>query len=202
MPDQIPRTPALQVLDGTASRVPLRDASGGCRVALPCHSPHPRPGSRRPRDPPCAAPRRPDPHPAGLPGQVRAPGDMELHGIELVRRFPETARVIATYPSVKETCTAFAAAGFRQEALVQGRETYPAGLAHFLQQVDTFRHADTTMRSLTEDEFLRGQERLRLITATVMAARGPDADPRRRRLAGSRSADGDRWRSRLRQLCR
>jgi len=28
MPDQIPRMPAVQVLDGTASRVPLPDASG------------------------------------------------------------------------------------------------------------------------------------------------------------------------------
>jgi hypothetical protein len=27
--------------------------------------------------------------------------------------------------------------------------------------VDTFRHADTTMRSLTEEEFLRGKQRLR-----------------------------------------
>jgi hypothetical protein len=27
--------------------------------------------------------------------------------------------------------------------------------------VDTFRHADTTVRHLTEDEFLRGKERLR-----------------------------------------
>jgi hypothetical protein len=27
--------------------------------------------------------------------------------------------------------------------------------------VDTFRHADTTMRNLTEDEFLRGKERIR-----------------------------------------
>ena len=41
------------------------------------------------------------------------------------------------------------------------RETYPTSLADFLGQVDTFRHADTTMRGLTEDEFLRGKERLR-----------------------------------------
>jgi hypothetical protein len=34
-------------------------------------------------------------------------------------------------------------------------------LADLLGQVDTFRHADTTVRHLTEDEFLRGKERLR-----------------------------------------
>lgn len=63
--------------------------------------------------------------------------------------------------SVKDTCKAFAAAGFHQDALEQVRETWPISLADFLGQVDTFRHADTTMRNLTEDEFLRGKERLR-----------------------------------------
>ena len=45
--------------------------------------------------------------------------------------------------------------------LEQVRETYPTSLADFLDQVDTLRQADTTMRGLTEDEFLRGKERLR-----------------------------------------
>ena len=78
-----------------------------------------------------------------------------------MRWFPETARTIETFPSLKDTCDAFAAAGFQMEALEQVRETYPSSLADFLGQVDTFRHADTTMRSLTEGEFLRGKERLR-----------------------------------------
>jgi hypothetical protein len=56
---------------------------------------------------------------------------------------------------------AFAAAGFHQEALEQVRETYPTSVTDFLGQLDTFRHADTTMRNLTEAEFLRGKERLR-----------------------------------------
>ena len=46
-------------------------------MALPCHSPHPRPGGRRARDPPRSPPRRPRPHPTGLPGQIRALGDPE-----------------------------------------------------------------------------------------------------------------------------
>jgi hypothetical protein len=82
-------------------------------------------------------------------------------GIELIRWFPETARTANTFPSLKDTCQAFAAAGFHQDALEQVRETYPTSLADFLGQVDTFRLADTTMRNLTEDEFLRGKERLR-----------------------------------------
>jgi hypothetical protein len=122
-------------------------------MALACHSPHPRPGSRRPRAPPRAAPRCPVLIRQGFPGR--------LDRVELVRWFPETARAVDTYPSVTETCTAFAAAGFRQDALEQVPETYPTSLADFLGQVDTFRHADTTMRTLTEEEFLRGKERLR-----------------------------------------
>jgi len=58
-------------------------------------------------------------------------------------------------------CDAFAAAGFHQDALEQVRETYPSSLSDFLGEVDTFRRADTTMRNLTDDEFLRGKERLR-----------------------------------------
>ena len=87
------------------------------------------------------------------------PGDWT--GVELVRWFPETARVVDAYPSVADTCDAFAAAGFRREALEPVRETYSTSLADFLGQLDTFRDADTTMRSLTDDQFLRGKDRVR-----------------------------------------
>ena len=89
----------------------------------------------------------------GFPGRC--------NGVELIRWFPETARTVETYPSLGETCAAFAAAGFRHDALEPVRETYPTSLAEFLAQLDTFRDADTTMRNLTEEEFLRGKERLR-----------------------------------------
>jgi hypothetical protein len=97
----------------------------------------------------------------GFPDRYEPSGNLKLDTIELVRWFPETARAIDTFPSVTDTCAAFADARFHQDALEQVRETYPASLADFLGQVDTFRHADTTMRNLTEDEFLRGKERLR-----------------------------------------
>src|SRR5262249_39010044 len=96
----------------------------------------------------------------GAPVLIRAgmsrqglPGGYD--GVENVRWFPETARTVDTFPSVEETCRAFAAAGFRQDAVERVRETYPASL------VDTLCQADPTMRGLTEDEFLRGKERLR-----------------------------------------
>jgi SAM-dependent methyltransferase len=97
----------------------------------------------------------------GAPVLIRQGFPGRLDRVELVRWFPETARTVDTYPSVTDTCKAFAAAGFHQDALEQVRETWPISLADFLGQVDTFRHADTTMRSLSEEEFLRGRERLR-----------------------------------------
>lgn len=82
-------------------------------------------------------------------------------GVELIRWFPETARTVDTFPSVDDTCAAFAAAGFDRVALEQVCETRPASLADLLAEADTLRDADTTMRGLTDDEFLRGKERLR-----------------------------------------
>jgi hypothetical protein len=101
-------------------------------------------------------------------------GNLKLDSIELIRWFPETARTTGTFPSLKDTCRAFAAAGFRQDALEQVRETYPASLADLLGQVDTFRQADTTMRNLTEEEFLRGKERLRRAVRHAEDAANPE----------------------------
>jgi SAM-dependent methyltransferase len=150
---QIPRTPAIQVLEGDADALPLPDESAdGAWLSLVLH-----------HIPDLAAAAheirrvlRP-----GAPVLIRQGFPGRLDGVELVRWFPETARAVATYPSVEETCEAFAAAGFHQDALEQVRETYPGDLADFLDEVDTFRQADTTMRTLTEDEFLRGKDRLR-----------------------------------------
>jgi SAM-dependent methyltransferase len=158
MRDQIPRTPAIQVLEGNASTLPLPDesADGAWLSNVIQHIPdlgvavHEIRRILRP----------------GAPVLIRAGMSHQgfparYDGIENVRWFPETARTVDTFPSVEETCRAFAAAGFHQDALEQVRETYPTSLADFLDQVDTLRQADSTMRNLTEDEFLRGKERLR-----------------------------------------
>jgi SAM-dependent methyltransferase len=153
MRDQIPRTPAIQVLDGHAAALPLPDESADAAwLSLVLHHiPDLGAAAREIR-----RVLRP-----GAPVLIRQGFPGRLDRVELVRWFPETARTADTFPSVEDTCRAFAAAGFRQEALEQVRETYPASLADFLGQVDAFRLADTTMRNLTEDEFLRGKERLR-----------------------------------------
>lgn len=110
----------------------------------------------------------------GFPDRYGPTGRVKLDAIEIARWFPETARTIATFPTLADTCAAFAAAGFRREALEQVRETYPGSLSDLLGQVETFRRADTTMRSLTEDEFLRGMERLRDAVRHAEAAASPE----------------------------
>ena len=161
MRDQIPRTPAIQVLEGNASALPLPDESADAAwLSLVIHHiPDLGVAAREIRR--VLRPGAPVLIRQGFPDRYEPSGNLKLDRIELVRWFPETARTVDTFPSVEDTCKAFAAAGFHQDALEQVRETYPTSLADFLGQVDTFRHADTTMRNLTEDEFLRGKERLR-----------------------------------------
>ncbi|HEY6149415.1 MAG TPA: methyltransferase domain-containing protein [Gaiellaceae bacterium] len=150
---QIPRTPAIEPLEGDAYALPLPDESADAAwLSLVIHhipdlevAAH---EIRRVLRPGASVLMR-----QGFPGR--------LDGVEFVRWFPETARTVDAYPSVTDVCEAFAAAGFRQDALEQVRETYSSSLADLLGQMDTFRRADTTIRKLTEDEFLRGKERLR-----------------------------------------
>jgi len=153
MREQIPRTAGIRVLEGDATDLPLPDESADAAwLSLVIHhvsdlevAAHEIRRVLRP----------------GAPVLVRQGFPGRLDRVELVRWFPETARAVEADPSVADACEAFAATGFRQEALEQVRETYSGSLAEFLGQVDTFRQADTTMRQLTEDEFLRGKERLR-----------------------------------------
>jgi ubiquinone/menaquinone biosynthesis C-methylase UbiE len=162
MRDQIPRTAAIQVLEGNASALPLPDESADAAwLSLVVHH-IPDLGVASDEIRRVLRPGAPVLIRQGFPDRYEPSGKLKLDSIELVRWFPETARTVDTFPSVKDTCEAFAAAGFQKEALEQVRETYPTSLADFLGQVDSFRHADTTMRNLTDDEFLRGKERLRL----------------------------------------
>ena len=161
MRDQIPRTPAVQVFQGDASALPLPDQSADAAwLSLGIHHiPDLMVAAQEIRR--ILRPGAPVLIRQGFPDRYEPSGHLKLDRIELVRWFPETARSIETFPSVTDTSSAFAAAGFHQDALEQVRETYPTSLVDFLGQVDTFRHADTTMRDLTEAEFRRGKARLR-----------------------------------------
>jgi SAM-dependent methyltransferase len=151
---QIPRRPPIQVLDGHASALPMPDNSADAAwlSTVIHHIPDIGAAAREIR-----RVLRP-----GAPVLIRQAFPGRSSRIELVRWFPETARTIDTYPTVEQACEAFGTAGFRLDALEQVPQSHLTSLAEFLGQADTFRRADTTMRNLTEEEFLRGKERLRL----------------------------------------
>ena len=150
---QIPRTASIQVFEGDAVALPLPDESADAAwLSLVIH---------HIADLGAAARQIRRVLRPGAPVLIRQGFPGRLGRVELVRWFPETARAAESYPTVEATCDAFATAGFRREAFEQVRETYPGSLADFLAQLDTFREADTTMRGLTDDEFIRGKERLR-----------------------------------------
>jgi SAM-dependent methyltransferase len=151
---QIPRRPGIQVLEGHASALPLPDGSAdGAWLSLVIqHIPDLEAAA-------CEIRRVLRP---GAPVLIRGgfSGRADTTHTFPWEFFPETARTVNTFPSVEQACQAFATAGFRRDALEQVPETLTS-LAEFLAQADTFRRADTTMRGLTEEEFLRGKERLR-----------------------------------------
>jgi SAM-dependent methyltransferase len=160
---QIARTPAVDVREGDATALPLEDGSADAAwLSLVIHHIPDMPAAARE----IRRVLRP-----GAPVLIRQGFPGRLGGVELVRWFPETARTADSFPTLAQTCDVFAAAGFQKEALEQVRETYPGSLADFLGQVDTFRRADTTMRGLSDDEFVRGKERLR---RAVRRGEGPE----------------------------
>jgi ubiquinone/menaquinone biosynthesis C-methylase UbiE len=153
MREQIPDNRSIRVLAGDAMAIPLPDESADAAwLSLMIHHvPDLAAAAREIR-----RVLRPD-----SPVLIRQGYPGRLDGVENVRWFPETARAVADYPTLDATRDAFAGAGFEQVALERVRETYPGTLSDLLDQVDTLRRADTTMRVLTDDEFERGKERIR-----------------------------------------
>src|SRR4051795_6816046 len=116
MRDQIPRTPAIELLEGDATALPLpNDSADAAWLSLVIH--------HIPDLEVAAHEIRRVLRPGGLV-LIRQGFPGRLEGVELVRWFPETARAVAAYPSVTDTCNAFAAAGFHQDALERVPETY------------------------------------------------------------------------------
>jgi ubiquinone/menaquinone biosynthesis C-methylase UbiE len=164
----IPRRPDIRVLEGEASALPLPDGSAdGAWLSLVIHHvPDLEAAAREVR-----RVLRP-----GAPVLIRQGFSGRVDRNEFVRWFPETERMVDTSPSVEQICQAFAAAGFSRDALEPVPETWPTSLTEFLAQADTFRRADSTIRNLTEEEFLRGKERLR--RAAQEAEETPSPEPR------------------------
>jgi SAM-dependent methyltransferase len=161
MRDRIPRTAHIRVLEGDATALPLPDDSADAAwLSLVIHHvPDLEAAAREIRR--VLRPGAPVLFRQGFPDRYEPVGELKLDRIEMVRWFPETARIARTFPSLADVCQAFAAAGFRREAVEQVRDTNPESLVEFLGRLDTLRRADTTLRGLTDDEFLRGKERVR-----------------------------------------
>ncbi len=152
---QIPRRPAIQVLAGDACALPLPDGSAdGAWLSLMIHHiPDLEAAAREIRR--VLRPGAPVLIRQGYPGLA---GPTRTFPWEF---FPETARMTDTFPTLEQTCQAFGTAGFRRDTLEPVPEIL-ISLPDFLVRADTFRRSDTIMRNLTEEEFGRGKEQLRL----------------------------------------
>jgi SAM-dependent methyltransferase len=151
---QIPARRGIRALEGSAAALPLPDQSAdGAWLSLVIH--------HLPDLTAAAAEIRRVLRP-GAPVLIRQgfPGRATHKRTFPWEFFPEADRTVNSYPSVEQVSQAFAAAGFGREALEQVPETLMS-VADFLDRVDTFRHADTIMRSLSDEEYERGKERLR-----------------------------------------
>ena len=141
MRGHIPQTPSIQALAGDAGALPLADASAdGAWLSLVIHHvPDLGAAAREIRR--VLRPGAPVLIRQAFPDRYQPSGPLEHDGIETWRWFPETARMAATFPSLAATCAAFAAAGFRREALEQVRDSRSTSLADLLARVDTLRRA-------------------------------------------------------------
>lgn len=164
---QIPPRPGIQVLAGDAGALPLPDGSAdGAWLSLMIHHiPDLEAAAREIRR--VLRPGAPVLIRQGYPGLA---GPTRTFPWEF---FPETARMTDTFPSLEYTCQAFATAGFRREVLEPVPEIL-ISLPEFLARADTFRRSDTIMRNLTDEEFVRGKEQLRLAVQQAAATNRPE----------------------------
>jgi ubiquinone/menaquinone biosynthesis C-methylase UbiE len=158
----IPVHRSVTVLNGEAAAMPVPDAStdAGWLSTVVHHLP----------DLPAAAQELRRVLRPGAPVLIRQVFPERTDRLGLVRFFPETRRVLDRYPTVAQTRQAFAAAGFGQVALAAVPQQTAPSLRNYAERLGHARRADTLLRSLTDDEFAAGSERVRA------AAR--DAPPR------------------------
>lgn len=157
---RIPTGPGVQPLEGDATALPLPDNSAdGAWLSLVIHHvPDLDAAAREIRR--VLRPNAPVLLRQGFAGRVKTTHTFPWEF------FPEvTEMVTSSYPSVEEVTKSFTKAGFHREALEEVPENATT-LEGFLAELDTFRHADTNMRGLTEDQFEQGKNRLRQAVET------------------------------------
>ncbi|GAA1966241.1 class I SAM-dependent methyltransferase [Catenulispora subtropica] len=154
----IPRRPDIEILDGHAAAIPVPQASADAAwlSTVTHHIPDLRAAAREIR-----RVLRPD-----APVLIRNAFAGRHERLRIARWFPEVTRLLDTYPTVEQTCQAFAAAGFAPTSLEPVPQTDITSLTELLDRLDTLRGADTLMRSLTDAEYQRGKHRLREAAAS------------------------------------
>lgn len=159
----IPHAPGIEILDGSAERLPIEDSSvDGAWLSTVTH---------HIADLPAAA--------AELRRVLRSCGPVLIRNffpgrterLGLLRFFPEVRRALSTFPTVDQTAAAFATAGFTPLAVESVPQQTAPNLAAIAAKLD--RNADTALRSLSGGEFTAGLARVR---AAAAREQGPVVD--------------------------
>ncbi|MFG2600263.1 class I SAM-dependent methyltransferase [Streptomyces sp. NPDC048462] len=151
----IPGTKDIEVLDGRAEVLPVPD---GCADAAWLGS-----VVHHIEDLPAAAREIRRALKPGAPVLIRNSFPGRCTRDLRVRFFPGTARIVDAYPTVEQTCAAFAAAGFARVALHAVPQESAPTLSDFADRIR--RDTDAKLRGLTDEEFTSGMRRLRQAAA-------------------------------------
>jgi ubiquinone/menaquinone biosynthesis C-methylase UbiE len=149
----IPVHPSITVLNGDAGTMPVTDGSAdaGWLSTVVHHIPDLAAAARELR-----RVLRP-----GAPVLIRQAFPERADRLTMVRYFPETRRVLDSYPTVAQVRRAFATAGFARVALAPVSQQTAESLGGYADRLGHARQADTLLRGLTDDEFAAGRERVR-----------------------------------------
>ncbi len=151
----IPRHPRVTVLAARAEDLPLAaDSAGGAFLSTV---------TQHFTDLPAAAAQLRRVLAADCPVLIRNVFAGRTSGLAMARFFPESRRVVDTFPSVAQTAAAFEQAGFVVESFTAVPQVTVTSLTQFAARID--RAADTLLRGLTDEEFERGMARLRAAAA-------------------------------------
>ena len=95
---------------------------------------------------------------AGAPVLIRSSFPGHHDGITLFRFFPAARRVAERFPSIEDVAAAFAPSGRRVERVADVAQVSAPDLRDFCNRLRTGRRSDSTLVSLTDEEFATGLE--------------------------------------------
>ena len=101
----------------------------------------------------------------GAPVLIRSSFPGRHDEIPLFRFFPGAGRVARTFPTVDQTVAAFSGAGFALTSLERVHEQRDGTLADWVTRVQAVRHVDSTLDTLTDEEFEAGLTTLQAAAA-------------------------------------